>query len=118
MELIETNAAKNRVEVTFIGNYSGDIASFNDQLKACARAAKFSSGHFDLLSDFTQSQVMPQQLSGETAEIVGWCAANGLRKSANIVSSMLLKMQLDRLVPDDHFKTFLNRDDAEAWLAE
>jgi hypothetical protein len=118
MEQIETNVLKSRVEITFVGSYSGEMASFSNQLKASARAAKASSGYFDILTDFTQAHVMPKDLLEGTVEVTAWCADNGLRKSANVVNSMLQKLQLDRLTPDERFQIFVSRDDAEAWLSE
>jgi hypothetical protein len=118
MEKITANVARNRVEVEFEEHYSGDVAGFSEKLKSCARAAKAGSGHFDILSDFTRSHVMPQQMLGETADVLSWCTDNGMRKAANIVGSMLLKMQLERLAPDESFRSFISREEAEAWLDE
>jgi hypothetical protein len=118
MQKIETNVSKSRVEVTFVRNYSGDIGSSSNQLKASARTAKASSGQFNVLTDFMQSHVMPKDLLEGAVEVTAWCADSGLRKSANFVNSMLLKLQLDRLTPDERFQTFVGRDDAEARLSE
>jgi hypothetical protein len=118
MEEIKVNSAKKRVEINFIGSYSGEMERFGDELKSSVRLAKAGGTNFDLLSDFTQSHVVPQQLLGGAAEFVGWCADNGLRKSAIIIGSMLLKLQMDRLTPDERFKTFVSREEAEAWLDE
>jgi hypothetical protein len=118
MEKITANVARKRVEVEFEGNYSGDVAGFAEKLKTSARAAKAGGSHFDILSDFTQSHVLPQQMLGETADVLSWCTDNGLRKAANIVGSVLLKMQLERLAPADSFRSFISREEAEAWLDE
>jgi hypothetical protein len=118
MENITADASKHRVNIEFVGTYSGDIARFSEEIKSKARIAKGGGQHFDMISDFTQSHVIPQNLAGASAEVAEWCGDNGLRKSANVVNSMLLKLQLDRLTPDGRFKTFLSREEAEAWLDE
>lgn len=118
MDEVKADSSKHRVEVIFAGAYSGEIAEFTDKLKDGARVAKAGGRHFDMLTDFTQSPVMPQTLLGGAADAISWCAENGLRKAANVVSSMLMKMQLDRLTQDEKFKTFLDREEAEKWLDE
>jgi hypothetical protein len=118
MEYVISDAQKRRVEVTFVGHYSGDMNKFSNDIKANARAAKAGGRYFDILSDYRQTHVLPQQLLAESTELIQWCVDNGVRKSASVVSSILLKMQLERMTPDEGFKVFLSRDEAIAWLDE
>ncbi len=118
---INIDYAKHRVEVTMYA-YQNDTKKFFAEFQHAAIQAKGGGKSFDCAVDFTQmsgvSPVMPQNISHESNVISEWSIAHGMRRSANILNSVLFKMQLHRNVTGDHFATFSNRADAEAWLDE
>ncbi len=117
MYKITADPASRRLDVDFVGSYTDiDQAAFAADLRAAVLKLRGGSGHFDLLCDFSQISVMPQDRTADAREQIEWCVANGLRRSANVVSSMISRMQLQRLSADDHFQNFASRAEALAWL--
>lgn len=116
---IEANSAMKRVEVTNVGVQDGDMDDFMTQFKNAARAIKMQHGHFDILADQAEAHPMQQDRANVAEELMEWCQANGLRKSANIVGTVVYKMQIKR-VSHNHeaIGIFETREAAEAWLAE
>lgn len=114
---VTVDATSHRIEVDFIGNYSDiDQSQFSRDLRAAVPKAKGAAHHFDLLVDFSRVPVMPQDRTSSAREEIEWCVANGLRRSANVMSSTIAKMQVERLAADDRFRTFTDRAAAIAWL--
>lgn len=117
MYKITADSANHRVEVVFDGSYLDlDQPQLSRDLRAGVLEAKGRGAHFDMLCDFTRVAVMPQDRTPGARAEIEWCVANGLRKSANVVSSALAKMQLQRLSADDRFQNFATRAEALAWL--
>lgn len=115
---IRVDERAHRVDITFSGAMSGQgLEGFDHALKSAVLRARGAGSHFDMLNDFSPSTLMPQDVAQDGADRTAWCVAHGLRKSANIASGMLMKLQLDRVAGSDRVKTFLDRDDALAWLA-
>lgn len=83
-------------------------------------ALNVSSGRpFDMLCDFSQSMVMPQDIADNSKELAEWLLANGLRKSANIMQSTTQRMQIARVTQrDKKFAYFSTCKEALAWLQE
>lgn len=95
-----------------------EVAQFERELKMGAIEAKGASGHFDMLSKLDELAVMTQENAHHTEGWIAWLKAHGIRKSANVVGSTLLKLQISRISPDPRWGVFLTDADALAWLAE
>lgn len=106
------------VEFVFDDGYSSvSMAGFSELMRTAAQAVKGSGDYFDILADFRRYGVMPQGTSNDSIEQIEWCLANGLRKSANITTSAIMKLQIQRLSPSPRFWFFTTREEALAWLA-
>ena len=117
MYSITTNLAKNRVIVVFVNDFEHGQAFFNTELKEAVKRVRAEDRHFDLLADFSTAPVMSQQIAGQGEEMINWCVANGLRKSANVMNTILQRMQVKRVsANDDKFQYFSSLAEAEAWL--
>lgn len=117
MYQITADPANHRLDVDFIGDYADiDQADFSRALRAEALKVKGSGRYFDLLVDYTRIHVMPKEETEHGREEIQWCLANGLRKSANVMNSAIMKMQIQRLTANDRFQMFGSRADAIAWL--
>lgn len=109
--------AEHRVDVDFIGNYADiDQTAISRELRAEILKVKGDFGYFDLLVDYRQTHVMPQAQTGNGRQEIEWCLANGLRRSANVMNSALVRMQIQRLTANHRFQMFATRAEALAWL--
>jgi hypothetical protein len=119
--VMTVDRAKHRVEIEF-HSYGGDTDAFFADLKAAVVQAKGITTQFDIMTDFTKMQqispVMPRGVADTSTDLNKWVVENGLRKSASIMGSALLKLQLQRVAETDKLAIFDNHDDAEAWLSE
>ena len=117
MYRISVDSRLHRVEFTFVGAYSdAELDRFDREMMAGARKARGGAGHFDILADFTQTGVMPQKAAGDSQRRALWCRKHGLRKSANVTESALMKMQIERVARDSNVRCFRTRAEALAWL--
>jgi hypothetical protein len=102
--------------------YEADTVKFFAEMQRAVLQAKSGGQHFDVLTDFTEmagaSPVMPRSIADESAEMNVWFEAQGLRKSATVLTSALFKMQLQRVTLKDQYAFFNNRIDADKWLSE
>jgi hypothetical protein len=107
-----------RVEVAFIGDFaSHDANLFFQELKTAVAHAQGPGGFFDVVWDLTDSPVLPQARAGGGIENLAWMR-DSIRKSATVVKSTLLKMQVGRLIQDPRNRYFGSRAEAIAWLDE
>jgi len=117
MYRIVASPHRNRVTIDFGTEYDFDEDEFERELVDAIESVRDKGGAFDLLADFSQAPVMDQQRASESERVVAWCAANGLRKSANVVGSLIHQMQVKRLSKkDDRFGYFEGINDALRWL--
>ena len=119
MYSIFVNERASRVDIFFVGmTEPEEFITFDQNLRAAAIKARGAGAYFDLIVDFSEAALMSQEMAVDTQGTIAWCIANGLRKSANLTTSALMKMQVQRVSSNDRFRTFGSRADAEAWLAE
>jgi len=117
MYRIAIDERRHRVEFTLSGVYSDDeLNRFDRDMMTAARRARGSAGFFDIVADFTQSSVMPQKTAGDSERRAVWCREHGLRRSANITPSALMKMQIERVTRDPNMRCFATRAEALVWL--
>lgn len=118
---IKVDYSQHRVNIT-MDVYESDTKQFFVDFKKAVAQAKGGGSHFDVLSDFSQMKtatpVMPKNIAEESAGMNSWSEANGMRKSASILTSTLFKMQLDRVTSSNIYAAFMNREEAEKWLNE
>lgn len=117
MYSIVPNLAKHRVRVVFANDFEHEQDAFNAELKSAIDQVRADDGHFDLLSDFTDAPVMSQERAKQGEEMVAWCLANGLRRSANVMGTVLQRLQIKRVsANDEKFAYFETCSEAENWL--
>jgi hypothetical protein len=115
---IKVDERAHRVDIVFGGvmNDKG-LEGFDEALTTSVLRARGTGSWFDILTDFSSSTLMPQEIAKDSARRAAWCVAQGLRKSAHISAGMLMKLQLDRVVDNNaKIQTFLTREEALAWL--
>ncbi|MEP3052223.1 MAG: hypothetical protein ABJP48_05700 [Erythrobacter sp.] len=118
MYKLTTDLAKNRILVTFVGAFDYDARDLAKEIQDASQRIRLNCGHFDMLSDWTQASTMPQEHAKAGEDVVAWCVANGLRKSANVMDAILLQMQVKRVSnEDDKIGFFATQTEAEAWLS-
>ena len=114
---ISAKEIHNRVEVDLGPDYDFEQDDFERELKAAIEQVRADDGGFDLLADFTGVPVMDQSRADDSQKVVAWCAANGLRRSANVVGSMIHQLQVRRLAEsDERFAYFETVAEAANWL--
>jgi len=117
MYSIRRSSAKNRVEIIFDGSHDYSSEIFTAELKDAALEVRSADGVFDLLVDFSNSHVLPQDAAHRSENNIVWCSAHGMRKSANIVPTMTHRMQLKRVSRgNERLEYFETRGEAESWL--
>lgn len=119
MYSIEKDHINGRVNATFSGNFEHDAADLVADIKDAIPDVRRSDGTFDLLSDFTDASVMPQDHAQTSEDFLLWLDKNGLRKSAIVMTSITQRMQVQR-VSDRNEKLgyFGSRAEAQKWLTE
>lgn len=116
---ISRDVTKGRVIVTFDGPRTYPIDKFWEAFTEAVQFAKCARPHFDVLLDHSRATIMPPERTQKSEEMAIWCVENGLRKSANIVPSAVLRMQLQRVTKNEEpFGFFETQAEAEAWLDE
>jgi hypothetical protein len=118
MYSINVDVLKRRVIVDFEGKIDANLPTSNQELFAACLRAKGGGDHFDILSDFTKSDLMSQGGADDSAQTVKWCLENGLRKGANVVGSALMRLQINRVSASDQIQNFATMEEAMAWLEE
>ena len=119
MYSIERNLSKKRVLLQLDKYEDHDGPRFVKELQSAALSVKGSGDHFDILADFSNSIVMPQDVANDSEAIAQWLLENGLRRSANVSQSITQHMQVKRVTKkDDKFGLFATRAEAEKWLEQ
>ncbi|HJQ17947.1 MAG TPA: hypothetical protein VJ859_13225 [Allosphingosinicella sp.] len=117
MYVIKIDPWRHRVEFAFSGVYSEvELNRFDRAMMAAALKAKGEADHFDIVADFSESSVMPQKHAGDSERRARWCKAKGLRRSANITPSALMRLQIERVTKDPDMRCFATRAEALSWL--
>ncbi|MEP2735126.1 MAG: hypothetical protein ABJP34_02420 [Erythrobacter sp.] len=118
MYRITRNTALNRVTVTYDGPCNYSVYVFWKELTEAVQFAKCAGEHFDVLVDHTATSIMSPERTAKSEDMAPWCIKNGLRKSANIVPSAVVRMQLQRMTGNnEQFSFFETLREAEEWLA-
>ncbi len=119
MYTIQRDTSKSRLIVALNGTWDYDGSMFWEDFQEAAHYAKCARAHFDVLFDHTLKPILPQHRTEKGTIMAVWCLENGLRKSANIVPSTIMRMQLQRITDRNaQFDYFKTREEAEAWLDE
>lgn len=119
MWTIEPKPRKNRIVITFKGQFEQRYDEYDAQMMAAVARVKSRKGHFDTLVNMLEAPVAPQAQAGRGGDIAQWCLANGLRKGAVVHWSKTGIMQMRRLVNNDgRTAYFSSLEEAEAWLDE
>ena len=117
MYSIQSQPEKHRVFVEIVGNYDYSQEQFEEELLQATRAAKSSDGRFDLLCDVSRASVLPKDRAARSQVVIDYYVENGLRKSANIMTSALQQLQMKRVSSQNEmFGYFTSHAEAEAWL--
>lgn len=117
MYSIQSQPEKHLVVVEIAGDYDYSQDQFEAELLEAAKAAKSSDGQFDLLCDVSRASVLPKERAARSQVVIDYYVENGLRKSANIMTSALQQLQMKRVSSQNQmFGYFTSRAEAEAWL--
>ena len=119
MHTIEEFHTLHRIKLTMQSYEHHDPRAFIEGMQSAALKVKGGSDYFDLLADFSEIMVMPQDIAKQGEDLAEWLVANGLRRSANIVPTTTQKMQIKRVTHRDaKFGFFHDLAAGEAWLNE
>jgi len=119
MYRIEKVSSQSLVIITFEGSYDFDQSQFEADVKDAVNFIKADQSSFDILADWSQITVMDQERASEGQALGAWFVAAGLRKAANVLTSITQRMQLKRVTAgDERFGYFGTRDEALGWLAK
>ncbi len=115
------NAYRNlgRVVLGFDGEMTQNPAHFFSEFSAAANDARLGRDDWDLLIDFSQTPVMPQDRAQNTARIFAWCLDNAIRKIAVVTANTTQRMQMRRVTERSEKLAFFDSShEAETWLSE
>ena len=93
-----------------------EFESFDSSLRNHVRELSPDGGSFDILADLRGRLVVPQPQSELISAQMKWLVGAGLRRSANILASSLLAMQMRRIANDERSAYFTSEADALRWL--
>ena len=117
MYTLRLTPAHNRVELSFSGHMMQDAEGLFTELTEAALRVRGNSGDWDVLADYSDTPVLPQDRAQNTARILGWCLAHGIRRIAVVSRSVTQTMQLQRLARQNPVvQIFEQRSHAIDWL--
>jgi len=102
-----------------------DISGYSDAaesermyeaVKEAVGKLNMAGSGFNVLADLREAHVIPSENMERTTRFTQWLLNNGLRKSANVTTSTLIKMQLTRMTRDPRFGFFTSEEEALEWL--
>lgn len=106
-----------RIQLTIAGFPEEDESNRIDaDMRAAARELLKTGTSFDVIADLREARVLNSDSASELSKTMKWHLDNGLRRSANITPSALLRMQVGRMAADSRFACFDNEEDAIRWL--
>jgi hypothetical protein len=108
---------KNRIYLIFSG-YWKSPALVPNYVPDAKKALQMTSKGFTCLADVTKMKTPPDEIANLHIKMQSAYIQAGLRKTAEIVSSSVIKLLTSRLAQESGMlkKIFDNWDDAEAWL--
>lgn len=119
MFVITPEPDKQLIRATLFGFWTIETArQFDAEMKSHIKQLLIQKPWFDFLVDLREVKPVAPEVNEFNRRVMADQISMGLRKSANIVSSTLLGMQLRRVAGDERFQTFSSEEDALAWLAE
>lgn len=105
-----------RVELIGFPEQPG-LDAFRNDLIGHIRRAKAGGASFNLLIDLRGASVLPQSHVGRVTDIVKSLVDQGLHSAAVLVASVLVKLQVSRLISGSIAHSFSDEGEALAWLA-
>lgn len=119
MYTITRDTSKSRVIIAHDGPRDYPIEIFWQEFKEAVHFAKCARPFFDVLVDHSRTTILPQDRTKNGEAMAIWCLENGLRKSANVAPSAIMRMQLQRITDrNPQFAYFETRKGGERWLDE
>lgn len=94
------------------------LATFSASALARFTATRLKSGHFATLVDCRDFPVQAGDVAAGLELIAAKSAKITTGPVATITANPLNKLQADRIMATPQFRSFLNREDAMAWLRE
>ena len=117
MYRIDISRSRSRVTLSFSGEMKQDPAAFLAELTSAANKAKGSGDDWEMLVDFSDTPVMPQDRAQNTSKIFEWCLGNGIRKTACVMNTLTQRMQIQRVTKrHEKIEFFESISAAEDWL--
>lgn len=118
MFVITPEPEKQLIRAKLVGYWTFETAQeFASQMTSHIDQLLQRKPWFDLLVDLTEVKPVSQEVSEFNRRVMANQIAMGLRKSANIVTSTIIGIQLRRVAGDEKFQVFISEEEALAWLA-
>ncbi len=115
---IAEDLGQSLITVTVSGFWDVSIATrYAEDLAAAIVRMRKRHADFLLLVDMREAGTLPQDAAQVIEHAITNQRANGIRRSANIVSSTLAEIQIKRLSQrDEKYRYFTDATEARAWL--
>ena len=94
---VRADMKQHRVFLTLLQDYKHDRAALHQEFYDAASRVKSDKGHFDVLVDMVDVHVIAQERVESGEALMQWCVANGMRRGAVAVGSMIQELQLKRV---------------------
>lgn len=119
MSQVGLNFDRRLVQVRFVGfPEESELERTFVEIRTAALKLKAQHSFFNLLVDLREAAVLPAERLAMVQKEVGWQKENGLRKTAILVSSILVKLQVLRVAPDQEVGWFAAEEEALRWLED
>ncbi|WP_108789348.1 hypothetical protein [Erythrobacter sp. Alg231-14] len=117
MYSIIADSRQRRLTLTFSGEMDQDPAAFFEELTSKVQRLRAAGDDWDLLTDFSDTPVMPQDRAQNTVRIFAWFMDNGMRRGACVLQSVTQRMQIARVTGRNDAVVFFDTlSKAESWL--
>lgn len=116
---VRADASRHCVILILKHDYNHDREAVHRDFAAAADRVRSEGGYFDVLVDLVDIHVIGQERVDSGEVLMRWCLANGMRRGAIAVGTMLQELQLKRVSErNDKFRYFRSLEEAERWLSE
>jgi len=104
------------LRLTISGQFGEDEAA--DFIRDVRTHVRQQDGSFCVLADLREMETFPLEVGEQMAELMEFCSANGMERSADIVETATTSLQMERLVAqsgiDEHVIDATAVEDAES----
>ncbi|MBT9547953.1 MAG: hypothetical protein IV090_21365 [Candidatus Sericytochromatia bacterium] len=118
---IEVKENEQLIVIRVLGAWSLDaVIQYNQDLLATIKKLNHQNG-FSILYDTTQGSILSEEVSAKIMEVVPELERLGLKKTALVIISAIIRMQATRLIKEsalsEKTQYFASEEEALGWLA-